>query len=351
MSFFGRLFKYRATEGKSPREDFLTEALAGVLESSLHLRAAFVKWLIEHDVETVSVETQKHVETETRMDEGESKRKLDLWLEAREGSGERHVVVFENKIGAPEGNRQLQSYERYLREHHAQAKSRTLLYLTPHTRSDFQPDEKLVVFRNLRWFQVFDWMKGWAQDPGTEVGPAALVKELLALMEDWSMDTNLSASDLAAAVAHRTKVEARLVEILNLVKSDCDFAGVEGKWSHDTQSLVYRSPRSDGGGEPYFQFGFDFHREEKGWSVSRSGLPSAYFAILRGPNKQDLPCGWVKVEPRDSWVASQPGNWYLVNDAATVKQLNFVKAQGDSLHEAYLGFFLKAIKEAKNLLG
>ena len=244
----------------------------------------------------------------------------------------------------------MQSYEGYLREHHNQAESRTLIYLTRHARTDFQPsDRRLVSFRELRWFEVFSWMKERVRQSEVDHHGSVLVEELLALLEEWDMDMNLSAIDLATAVAHRTKVEARLVEILNLVKSDCDLGFAKGKWSYDTRNLVYYSPVLDGEGGPYFRFGFDFHREEKNWSVSRSGLPSAYFAIFRVPNEQDLPCGWVK--PTDSWVASQPNNWDLVNYATTVKQLNFVEAQGDSFHEAYLGFLRKAIKEAKNVLG
>ncbi|MXW51032.1 MAG: hypothetical protein F4X81_07900 [Gammaproteobacteria bacterium] len=346
MSLFARLFKYHATEGRSPQEDFLTEALAGVLESSLRLRVVFVKWVLELDVETVSVETQKHVETETRMDEGETKRRLDLWIEAREGSGARHVVVFENKIGAPEGDGQLQSYEGYLRKYHKQAASRTLIYLTPQTQSDFQPtDARLVAFRELRWFQVFNWMKTWAQDPEVEAGSAALVKELLALMEEWNLTTELNASDLAAAVAHRSSVEQRMLQLLNEVWDACNDLTKRdgGNWSYRYRKLYYESPWFVGdGGDFYFSFGFDFDREDDVWSVSSLRLPSAYFGVAdRGAIQLD----WDTVS--SDWV--QPPEEWKWGTASRVKRLSCLRANGDSLDEGYREFFKEALGEARQV--
>ncbi|MYH14289.1 MAG: hypothetical protein F4149_03835 [Gammaproteobacteria bacterium] len=332
MSLFGRLFRYRATEGKSPREDFLTEALAGLLENSLLLRVAFVKRFVDCDVETVSVETQKSAGSYGR---------LDLWLEVRECSGDRHVVVFENKIGAPEGDGQLQSYERYLREHHKQAKSRTLIYLTPYTPSDFQPDEKLVVFRNLWWYQVFDWMKGWAQEPGAEAGPVALVKELLALMEEWDLTNELNASDLAAAVAYRNRgVEQRMTSILREVEDTCK---VKGKWGHYDRGAYSQSSWTDDDEHTYLEFGYEFSREDENWSVSSLHLPSAFFAV-KGDGVEQLSglssdSGWN--DPPESWSRG---------DQAKVKRMDSLEIGGKSLHLAYLAFFKTALEEAEKAL-
>lgn len=339
MSLFARLFKYRPSEGRSPQEDFLTEALAGVLESSFPLRAAFVNWLVECDLdfERVRVETQKSAGSYGR---------LDLWLEAQERSGERHVVVFENKIEAPEGEGQLQSYERYLGERPEPWKSRTLIYLTRHTRSDSPRGDQSVAFQNLRWFEVFHWFKAWTKGPDTEA--RLLVNELLDLMEEWNLTMELNANDLAAALVHRSSVEQRMVSLLNEVWSVCRIDGSQtNKWKYEYRFLYYRSPNIVDGGNLYFRFGFDFHREDEHWSVSGLQLPSAYVTIIGEHDEKRLPCGWTA--PTDSWVDAQPDNWRWKNAAAaSVKQLSVLAARGAALNEAYLGFFKQALEEAES---
>lgn len=67
MSLLIRLFKYRAGEKNSPEENFLTEALAGVLESSRSLSREFAQWLFDKcfsspvRVGSVRIATQKTV--------------------------------------------------------------------------------------------------------------------------------------------------------------------------------------------------------------------------------------------------------------------------------------------------
>ena len=104
-SFLSQISRYRPRAGRFSREDFFTEAFAGVLRSSHLLRVAFVRWLTSHDVDAVSLETQKTVPGGDR---------LDVWIDARnERSSTRHVVAMENKIGAPEGEDQLLRYGNY----------------------------------------------------------------------------------------------------------------------------------------------------------------------------------------------------------------------------------------------
>lgn len=336
MSLFARLFKYRATRERSPHEDFLTEALAGVLESSLPLRVAFVQWLVEHNVETVRVETQKSAGSYGR---------LDLWLEAWERSGERHVVVFENKIWSGEGENQLGRYEEYLQKRHAKAECRTLIYLTPHAHTEFKPSENTndpaVVFRELHWFQVYKWMTAWTQGLVMEARPSVLVKELLTLMEEWNLTIELNASDLAAAVAHRTSVERRMLQLLDEVYAACRsrLPSTPGKWSYNRRHLTYSSPYLGGDENLYFSFGFDFSREDDVWSVNGLQLPSAYFAVhvdkVDQLDQEAMSSDWMT--PPEGW------GW---TEVVRVKQLSCLKAQAGSLHEAYLEFFNQALMEA-----
>lgn len=340
MSLFARLFKYRPSEGRSPQEDFLTEALAGVLESSFPLRAAFVNWLVECDLdfERVCVETQKSV--------GGSGR-LDLWIEAREQSGERHAIVFENKIEAPEGEGQLRSYERYLRERPEKRERRTLIYLTPHTRSDFSPaDDSLVTFRPLRWFEVFHWFKTWTQETESEARP--LVGELLALMKEWNLTIELSKGELADTVEKRPsvrRVEQRMLQLLREIRATCisRLDKISGKrWTYDDRELRIASPYIDESSGLYFSFGFDFDREDDDWNVTDQQLPSAFFAV------------WAnKTEQLDQYAPSdwgeRPRHWDRNRgEVVKVRQLNLncLTTREDSLHEAYLDFFKEALSEA-----
>lgn len=111
------------------------------------------------------------------------------------------------------------------------------------------------------------------------------------------------------------------------------------KWYHGYNELVYRSP-SIGAKRIYFEFGFDFQREENHWSVSDLGFPSAYFGIHgEDVSQQDwsmLPDGWGA--PPISW------NWSSRNK---VKQLSALTVGGSSLRNVYLGFFLDAFAEAQ----
>ena len=148
LSLFDRLFRYRPSENRSPAEDFLTEALAGVLESSLPLRAGYVGFLMQHHgtVRDVHVVTQ-------RGSEGD---RPDLILNVSDRSGCHHFIVLEHKIDAPEGDQQLERYARWLLKQR-DASSRTLVYVTPQ-RSAKSMDVPGIAFRTLRWFDVYCWL-------------------------------------------------------------------------------------------------------------------------------------------------------------------------------------------------
>lgn len=184
-----RLFKYRPEPGRSPAENFFTEALAGVLEASDDLSEAFVQRIIDQRVQSPRVETQKSVQKVGQF---------DVWLEAQDESGQQHLIVIENKIGAPADPSQLARYADYLATQ-THAASRTLLYVSLHSRSDFRNsvDQPSVEFRECRWFEIYDWLKDWIQNTDPEsTRISVLAQELLDLMEEWNMDMNLSAADL-----------------------------------------------------------------------------------------------------------------------------------------------------------
>ena len=346
-SIFSRIFKYRPRVDRLPKEDFFTEAFAGVLQTSHSLRVTFVKWLICHDADSVSIDVDSvSIETQKTFAGGD---RLDVWIVAHhKNSGAHHVVAMENKIGAAEGQNQLQRYEDILRREEASAKSRTLVYATLHerTNSERPGGEPEVGFLPIRWFDVADWMRKWIAEssPGVEDRSIVLVRELVQLMEDWNMAMNLTPTDLAAACQyHNRSVAAKLSEILDATEQECkQNCNLEGnknnKWYHARNDFAYQSPYIDLKKKNYIEFGFDFDRDDNDWRVSQPSLPSAYFAAKGGWPEPDIEQlgnvrNWVRAP--DSW-----GDGYRL-----VKRLGHLDLQGDSLHGEYLDFFRNASGE------
>ena len=217
------------------------------------------------------------------------------------------------------------------------AKTRTLVYLTPHARSDFQASEPSVTFCEVHWYQVYGWIKEWSKRHDHNI----LVNEFLRLMEDWSLALKLNANDLAVATAYQTSVRSMLLQILDeiwsLVRQRLS-GKASGQWSYDRRHLTYSSAWIDADQDLYISYGFDFNRDDERWNVSELQLPSAFLAICgSGTDRYDwdhLPPGWTK--PPVRWDS---------NDYIRVQQLSFLKAEGDSLHTAYLDFFTSSLAE------
>ncbi len=329
-NIFSRLFRYQPSAGRTPMEDFFTEAFAGVLQASPSLRLELVKWLIGQDVDSVLLETQKTVENGNR---------LDLWIDAHNRrSGARHAIAMENKIATGEGQDQLRRYEHHLKRE-TTADTRTLVYATLHERSAFQasPEDPLVTFRPIHWFEVADWMREWTTKPtnAADDRSSIFVRELLLLMEEWRMAINLNADLLAAATKYQKIVGPQLVQILEETKQACGLAGTKGnQWSHDRANLIYSSPWLDDQEGICVEFGFDFDRDDADFSVPQLCLPAAYFAVT-GTHRPEL-------NNLKDWRPA-PESWpdgYLC-----VKRLGCLRLHGTSLHGEYLDFFLNARAE------
>ena len=311
---FARLYRYRPRVERSSREDFFTEALAGVLDSDPRLCAEFARRITRAETELVDV----RVSTQETLETGD---RVDLLLDARDAAGRHHVAVLEHKIEAGEGANQLARYECWLLRQPECTK--TLAYVTPHARSSFRPSSADVTFREVRWFEVFEWIENWVDRQGTsEASGVVLGTELLDLMEEWRMAMKLSATDLAVATLYKTSVEDRLQQILDEVRAHMPVAQ---PWPRRTSSLHRLSPWIDAEGQVYLEYGFDFGRQGDDWHVTRLGLPSAYFAAKGKGGEQfnwgALPAPWV--EPPEAWA------W---RDGLRVKQISSATVQGQSLH-------------------
>lgn len=79
-------------------------------------------------------------------------------------NGQPHMLFIENKLGTGEGNVQLKRYADLLRSYEAEGFKTHLIYLTklhdPKMRNDIIHNEASTSFNQIRWFQIYNWLKG-----------------------------------------------------------------------------------------------------------------------------------------------------------------------------------------------
>ena len=156
----------------------------------------------------------------------------------------------------------------------------------------------------------------------------------------------LTAADLAAATAYQTSAEAALLAVLDAARTGCGIPATSGnRWACDEHSLWYQTPWVDD--RHFFEFGFDFDREDEGWSVARLALPSAYCALCEAEGDEDafdwklVPDGWTPPPAERDWTEG----------TIRVKQIAHVRVEGGSLEPQYVDFLLSALYELKELTG
>ena len=155
-SLFKRLFLYRSTHRRRAWEDWLTESFAAVLDRDPRLGAAYAGHLIGRDVETADIETQRTFD----------RARPDMWIDARDPDGGRHVVMVEHKTGwEPAGNKQLRDYEKRLQRTTA-AETKTLVQIarTP-KKPDFEPADD-VEFKSFPCSRSADGCRVGPRPPG-----------------------------------------------------------------------------------------------------------------------------------------------------------------------------------------
>ena len=335
-SLFKRLFRYRPTEGRQPREDWFTESFAAVLDRQPRLGGAYAARLIGRDVETADIETQRTFDV----------ARPDMWIDARDADGRRHVVMVEHKMGAPAERPQLEAYERRLRG--LTAETKTLVHIAGSTEApDFDVTDSSVRFECLRWFEVYRWLRCWAASARSAGEAVQLVDELLKFMKERGMSIEIGMEELAAyTVCKASGVEQRLEQLLDAVWDDCrmtDALGeTEGNWRRPNKEFGdWESPKIVRHGVKVI-YGFDFEREDSEWDADRLRLPSAYVGIWRSESDGAcaLPCptGW-KERPK-AWPES----------CVWACEIGELRLRGGSLSTSYLEFFTGAFTALKAVL-
>ena len=214
-NIFDRIFRYRPTPGRTPREDYFTELFASVLEKCEYLGATIVGRLICCDnITRVELQTQKHFSS--------LGRRVDLYVTAWDGNGQRHVLVIESKLDSVAGENQLPDYIELLAQD-KKAHSRTLAYVTKNSEDPgiselkCQGRQSNVTFKHLKWSQVHGWIRECVEGlDEPSLTWKELLKEFLALMEDWNMGGPISARSMRAALVYHNSLGsgARLVQEL-----------------------------------------------------------------------------------------------------------------------------------------
>lgn len=326
------MFKYRASADRTPREDYLTEGFAGVLEASAELRCGFFQFATGQEAANVAVSTQ--------ADAAEAGR-LDLLLRGVDETEPAHIAVLEHKIDAALGEDQLPRYEKWLLDQ--PAATRTLVYVAPVGRPSghVAADPNAVAFVETTWARVFEWL---ARSVAGRCGRAAVLsRELLAMVDEWGLTMTLSAHDLTVAAAYWTTVNKKLEHLLADVRQATG-VGVERRRLREP--LRHQSAYINDEEDLWYYYGFDFGRATEEWDVARLGLPSAFFAICgvdEGCGRFQwslLPDGWI--EPPDEW------RW---TSGIRVKELSGLPAGGESLDGEYLRFLMTALEELRELMG
>ena len=334
---FSRLFRYRPTDGRLPWEDWFTESFAAVLDQYPKLGVAYAGYLIGRDVETAEIETQRTFDN----------ARPDVWVDAHDADGGRHVVMVEHKMGAPAEAPQLQAYERRLQR--LTAETRTLVHIAGSSAPpDFEVTSGGVKFKCFKWFQIYRWLERWTASPRTGGESAEFLDELLKFMEKWGMTIEISMNELVAATAYRTnQVEQRLKQILDSAWDDCGMTDALGetdgrRWPK-TEVERQRSPRIVRHGV-HVELGFDFSRQDAEWDVSRLQMPSAWVGIwmreANGTCTLACPSGWK--EP--PWDDNSGGRWVWVCE------IDELRMRGESLSALYLEFFTGAFTALKAVL-
>lgn len=156
-SLYSRLFRLRQTEGKSPTEDFLTEAFAYLLETNPTLCQALVHQLTGWDRSySYVVRTQQTYE---RQQDHERDSRPDMVLSDPSGA---RVMFIENKVDSGLQPQQLERYADHLKQ--LGACETALVYLTKHY--DPQPARiNGVPLIQLRWHQVGELLAAYPEDP------------------------------------------------------------------------------------------------------------------------------------------------------------------------------------------
>lgn len=173
-SFFQNLYKYKESDQRNKKENFLTEILAHCLRVDQHFRNDFLAFVgITSTVVEFDCQTQKRVTSNCQP---------DLHIVVNRNT----LVLIECKVdakqGASEKGNQLENYSDYLLD--CSWPKKHLIYLTKnYEEAGAFPDQ--LNFRHIRWYQVYDLINSDSNE---------FTKELSNYLKSERMSRNISFS-------------------------------------------------------------------------------------------------------------------------------------------------------------
>lgn len=200
MGLFSSLLSLFPSGQKTPKEDFTSEILVGVLGQNQALLDRFVNDVLKVAGDSYSIQTRKRY----RRANGRA-IVPDVIIKNNE-----HLIFLENKVHASEGEDQLLSYRDVLVEMGKQR--RREVHLRYCTKFLDEKDVEGVDFAQIRWFDVARFLS----ETGT-ANQSSLIDEFVAFLEEESMArlSGFTIEDLAAMVRF-----ANVLQLMEQVLSD-----------------------------------------------------------------------------------------------------------------------------------
>jgi hypothetical protein len=202
-SLFSHLFKYRPSEHRNPEEDFFTEIFAFLLENIDGLLAEILNHfqiIPQGQLKITGVETQLQLNFQLRDIRPDIFIRFSLdeikWL-----------LFIENKIGAREGEQQLENYLNYLGREVEKGTNCALLYITHFYDPKKVDPPQGVLFYQIRWWQIHEIL-GLIK---FESDPVVFQARLYMKESGMSMSRNFS-SEHTRAMAQWISVKAMMDE-------------------------------------------------------------------------------------------------------------------------------------------
>ncbi len=347
MSIYQRLFKYRERSSRSPREDFLSEALVDLLnripkqELLLLIDKLFIRkdrdkkrWethLKNYPNASLSWYTQRAIEFEN------ARARLDIVL-----CDENHdvLLIVENKINAvhqkhaisdlgpsleaqQEYRSQLVTYGRWLLSHRAGNEWDGALVLLTHATlapegfADGSALYGVSCQSVLKWSEVWSWLRQYQQsgvmDKASLQNEArarfTLASELAELLEEWEMNAEvITQFDLAAAEIF-AQSSARVGETFARIRPRV-LRALDGlsSYAHDTwdfdsdgavvaDSIFITEPQERKNKTWYAAWGVRFPTKSRWWNELEPALPASNHAYVCIRNERKGFPGFRKLTP------------------------------------------------------
>ena len=226
MNIFTRLYLLKLRSSNNPKEDYLTEIFAYVIDRYPDILLGFLNEfkVTNSKPNLISIRTQ---ESYKKLENHETDSKPDISIYLK-----KHVIFIENKIDSFEGVNQLRRYAEQLDRI---SEKSTLIYIT----RDYDKKEKSKIIKNctnkinfiqIRWYEIFYFLRKFRHK--------RTIKELLKFMNNMDLASNNQFSPIdILALTNFSRVKKMMDETM-YVEVDEKFKQILGYISQNASSLT-----------------------------------------------------------------------------------------------------------------